>query len=188
MQFQTNRLRVREFTQADVIDIHRIATSPSFVFYNLDGSHDASKRFVDRAIEKQTQTSRDSFKMAVEDISRPDHCIGYVSIDDIAADKQGAPDVGYIIDPREQGKGFATEAMIGLMHAAFHHHPSVNQVWLTAHPDNKASQGVARKLTFDYVGDKEIETAHGTEPRLVYLTDQERFSTRYGTMDALMEM
>lgn len=188
MEFETTRLIVREFTLGDVVDIHRIATTDGFVFYNLDGSEEASQGFVERAIDKAKQTSRDSFKMAVEDRSRPGHCIGYVSIDDIGTDTPNAPDVGYIIDPREQGKGFATEAMIGLMQSTFLHHPDIDTIWLTVHPDNKASQGVARKLTFEHVGEKEIETARGTEPRLVYLTDQERFAAAHGKMEALMEM
>ena len=188
MEFETSRLIVREFTLGDVVDIHRIATTDGFVFYNLDGSEQASQAFVERAIDKSKETSRDSFKMAVEDKDRPGRCIGYVSIDDIGSSTPNAPDVGYIIDPREQGKGFATEAMVGLMQSTFHHHPEIDQVWLTVHPDNKASQGVARKLTFKYVGDKELETKRGIEPRLVYQTDQERFNAQHRHVEVLMEM
>ena len=187
MEFETHRLSVREFSPADVVRIHDIATADGFVFYNLDGTEDSSQAFVDRAIDLQTADVRDSFKMAVEDKARPGHCIGYVSIDDIGGDEPGQPDVGYLIDPREQGQGFATEAMIGLMQNVFHTHPAIGVVWLTVHPENIASQKVAGRLTFEQVGTKEITTAHGQEPRLVYKTDRDRFTAEHGALECLIE-
>jgi RimJ/RimL family protein N-acetyltransferase len=172
MDIKTPRLLIREFRPDDVVDIHRIATTDGFIFYNLDGSEETALAFVERAILLAQQPLRHSFKMAVEKTDKPGTCIGYVAFDQIYATGEGEPDIGYLMDPAFQRQGFATEAMRALMEMVFEEHSKLNDVWLTVHPDNIASQTVASRLGFQKIGKKLITTARGDEPRYVYQTNR----------------
>lgn len=175
----TPRLFLREFETNDVAAIHQIAVKKGFVFYNLDNSFASAVRFVNRAMDLQkpdVKTGlRHSFKLAVECRQKPGQCIGYVAFDDIGVGAEGTPDIGYLIDPVHQKKGFAKEAMRALMVYCYGTRPDLDTTWLTVHPDNKASQKVALSLSFAQTGAKEIQTNRGTEPRLIFKTDRNRF-------------
>lgn len=179
LSIMTSRLLIREFENNDVAAIHDIAVKKGFVFYNLDNSFASAARFVSKAIDLQepnTETGlRQSFKMAVECREKPGQCIGYVAFDDIGNGLEGTPDIGYLIDPAHQRKGFAKEAMQALMVYCYGTIPQLDTSWLTVHPDNKASQKVALRLGFEQAGRKTIETNRGTEPRLIFKTDRNRF-------------
>jgi len=179
ISIKTPRLLIREFETNDIAAIHRIATKDGFVFYNLDDSFASAARFVTRAMALQkpdVQTGlRHSFKMAVECRDKPDECIGYVAFDDIGTGMEGTPDIGYLIDPVHQKKGFAKEAMHALMVHCYSTYHDLDTTWLTVHPDNIASQKVAHSLSFTQTGTKVIQTSRGTEPRLVFKTDRYRF-------------
>lgn len=182
MIIKTPRLILREFETTDIAAIHKIAKTKGFVFYSLDHKQETARDFVLRAISLARDfDTRQSFKMAVECKDRQrqnsaDTCIGYVSVDDIDGKVSGTPDIGYLIDPRYQGRGFATEAATGLMRAVFNKFAHVDDMWLTVHPDNHASRHVAEKLSFNRTGHKTIETRHGTEPRLIYKTNRRNFA------------
>lgn len=179
LQIPSHRLKLREFTPGDVRAIHHIATRKGFVFYNLDRSEATAETFVRNAIKLQAGDPvagmRTHFKMAVECLKHPGRCIGYAAFDDLHKREAGVPDIGYLIDPAYQGKGYATEAMGALMAFCYTHVKGLDASWLTVHPDNLASQKVAAKLSFEKAGAKLIETRHGTEPRLIYKTGRDRF-------------
>lgn len=175
----TPRLFLREFETNDVAAIHNTAVKKGFVFYNLDNSFASAARFVKRAMELRKADIktglRHSFKLAVECRDRPNECIGYVAFDDIGTGISGTPDIGYLIDPVHQKKGFAKEAMRALMVYCYGTRNDLDTTWLTVHPDNVASQKVAQSLTFTQTGSKTIQTNRGTEPRLIFKTDRNRF-------------
>lgn len=169
---ETKRCRIREFTHKDVDDIHDIATTPGFVFYSLDGSEEKSREFIERAIAlAHEKPRRTHFKMAVECQTQPGRCIGYVAFDALDGIQ---PDIGYLVHPKWQGKGIATEAMRGLMVYLLAQRPDILDIGLTVHPDNIASRRVAEKLSFREVGHKSFETLRGVEPRIIYETHRRR--------------
>ena len=168
---ETKRCRIREFTLTDRGDIHTIATSPGFVFYSLDGTWGKSDGFVRQAIELASEKPRrNHFKMAVECRNKPGRCIGYVAFDDVNGEQ---PDIGYLVHPDWQGRGIATEAMLGLMHYLLLLRHDIDDIWLTVHPENVASRRVAEKLSFTRRGEKQFQTLRGVEPRIIYHTRRE---------------
>jgi RimJ/RimL family protein N-acetyltransferase len=171
MELSTGSLLIREFNLNDVDAIHRISNTDGFHFYSLDGSKEKSENFVMRAIGYSIQgRARKNFKMAVSEQKNPFECIGYVAFDDLHAPENGTPDIGYLIDPKYQGKGYATEAMSRLMGYCYEHFPHMDVSWLTVHPDNRASQKVAEKLGFRRISDTILEKYYG--PRYEYKTER----------------
>jgi RimJ/RimL family protein N-acetyltransferase len=59
-----------------------------------------------------------------------------------------APEVGWVISPAKQGKGYATESVQAVMHWGRKHFASNNAVCLI-HPDHRASIRVAAKCGFE---------------------------------------
>lgn len=182
MKIRTPRLLIREFINTDAASIHAIAQTDGFDFYSLDGTYENARQFVQNAIDMQHKgKARTSFKMAVTQIHTPDSCIGYVAFDDLHASEDGTPDIGYLIDPQFQGKGFATEAMGALMDRCYQERANLNTSWLTVHPDNIASQKVACRLSFQRISDDIIEKAYG--PRYIYKTNRDTL-TRAGVIQS----
>lgn len=172
IMIQTQRLMIRDFHADDGQAIYEIASSPGFVFYNLDGTQANATMFVKNAMRLSRQKPRRThFKMAVEHKGKPGQCIGYVAYDDIDSKE---PDIGYLMHPDHQRQGYASEAMLGLMLYVLAQRPEQNDIWLTVHPANAASQRVAEKLSFEPVGDKTIQTMHGEEPRLIFHTNRNK--------------
>jgi RimJ/RimL family protein N-acetyltransferase len=67
-------------------------------------------------------------------------------------DAQGAVEVGYELDVRARGLGYATETLLALTAFAFTH-PAVRTVTAATYPDNTASQQVLLRAGFDREGD-----------------------------------
>lgn len=62
----------------------------------------------------------------------------------------GGVEIGYWLDHREQGRGFATEASQALIAEAFRH-PEVSRVQIRCDPRNTRSAAVPRRLGFRHV-------------------------------------
>ncbi len=170
VQITTHRLCLRDFESNDVEAIHRIATTKGFHFYSLDGTKENAKEFVTKAIDMARKgDARTSFKMAV---THDGQCIGYASFDDLHAPKDDTPDIGYLIDPQFQRRGFACEAMGALMKYCYDSRPQLDVSWLTVHPENIASKKVAGRLGFERAVHGVVEKPYG--PRLVYSTNRRR--------------
>jgi RimJ/RimL family protein N-acetyltransferase len=76
-----------------------------------------------------------------------------------------ALEIGYWVDARHTGRGYATETARALTTAAFAH-PLVDRVEIRCDPRNLASAAVPRRLGFTYVMtlEKNTRTPHG-DPR-----------------------
>ncbi len=187
--FDTARLRIREFERNDVGAIIALAAlSDSFTFYSLRPNRDTSlaeigaraTRLVDYAIatrEEGAQSGfREHFKLAVclkTDRAKGQYYqspVGYVALDDASRDTR---DIGYFIDPAFQGQGYASEAVAGLL-CRFFNATNYSHVSLTVHPDNLASQGVARHMGFRHVGETTMQVNCHVEPRLQFRLDRDR--------------
>lgn len=166
----TNRLLLREFSLGDLEAISRIAKDPRFHFYNLDPKNPKTfDDFLDRAMNLACQVPRNGFKLAV--CEKYNHnFIGYVAFDDLHAPSSGTPDIGYWIDPNFQSRGYAHEAMQGLMLYVLKKNPHISQVWATVDPENIASIKVLNKLGFSALAQrKTITTYRGEEERMIFL-------------------
>lgn len=179
MQKFTQRLLLREFTPFDTDAIAVLSAKNGFSFYSLDGTKEGATQFVQTAIDLSRPANgmaRNGFKIAVTTRKEQGACIGYVAVDNIFGDNGSLPDIGYLIDPDQQQKGFATEAMGGLLNHVYQTFPHLDGITLTVHPDNIASQKVAAKLSFARVSDDVQNYAYG--PRYNYATNRARLMER----------
>jgi RimJ/RimL family protein N-acetyltransferase len=68
-------------------------------------------------------------------------------------DEAGMVEVGYRIDPRQRGKGYARQALETLL-AVARAHPDVQVVRATISPDNDASRSLVEGYGFEEVGER----------------------------------
>jgi ribosomal-protein-alanine N-acetyltransferase len=85
-----------------------------------------------------------------------------------APDKSGMVEIGYRVAPPYQRRGYAIEAVRGLIDNAFGH-PEVTRVRASIRPDNEPSLLLAAKLGFVRVGEQ-MDEVDGLE----YVFDLER--------------
>ncbi|XXF79439.1 GNAT family N-acetyltransferase [Myxococcaceae bacterium GXIMD 01537] len=76
--------------------------------------------------------------------------IGTVSARDLSR-AHGRIELGYMLSQEFQGRGLGTRA-VGLMLERLFSRPFLHRAWLVTSADNRASQGVARKLGFTLEG------------------------------------
>lgn len=91
-----------------------------------------------------------------------------------------AIEIGYWLDAKHTGRGYATEATAALVAAAFAR-PTVKRVEIRCDPANAASAAVPRRLGFTYITtlEKNSKTPRG-DPRdtMVFELTRETFHTR----------
>jgi RimJ/RimL family protein N-acetyltransferase len=87
----------------------------------------------------------------------------------------GAIEIGYSVLPQYQGRGYATEAVAGLLAWVFSHGEATRAI-AEAPQENRASIRVLTKLGFDYTG-------QGSEAGTVrFELTRDRYSTRTGSL------
>ncbi|NMP24904.1 GNAT family N-acetyltransferase [Sulfobacillus harzensis] len=147
------RVRLRPFNLADapaLLEIQRVnqaAFHPYMpirneTFFTLDGQRQAIAQDRDRAGHDQ------GYALAVEWDGR---IIGRVALSNVVRGAWQNATLGYWIDSRFQGQGFATEAVSGMLKAAFQI-LRLHRVQAAIMPHNLPSLAVVKKLGFTYEG------------------------------------
>ncbi len=178
---ETPRLILREHRLDDVQRIYEISCQPGFVYYRLDGTREAAEMLVRDAIKKQEgdmETGRrDHFLVAVvlKDTSASGTVIGQALIQRADHLPEVKYEPGYFIDPIHQGKGYGPEALCNMIDFAFNELQQ-DRLTSTQHPDNhKAISLAERYYGYRTIGEIEIDTVHGPEPRLLSVTTSADF-------------
>ena len=89
-----------------------------------------------------------SFRWMVEHDGR---IIGTVAARELSR-FQGRVEIGYMLSSAYHGRGLGTRAVARVLERLFEAWPFLHRVWLTTAADNRASQGLARKLGFTLEG------------------------------------
>ena len=140
---ETPRLRLRPVRESDLDDLARLNADPGVMRYVGSGtpmSREQSWRQI--AVVMGHQQMRGYSILAIEERatgaflgrSGPWFPLGWPMLE-----------VGWIVDPRRQGEGIATEAGRASLDWCFQQ-PGVEQVCSLIHPENTASARVAAKL------------------------------------------
>jgi ribosomal-protein-alanine N-acetyltransferase len=119
-EIRTERLLLRRATHEDAVPMHRIMSDPVAMRYWSTPAHQSFE-----------QTERWIASMMEADPSRDDFI---VTLDGELIGKLGAwrlPEFGFLIDPAHWGKGYASEAMVGLIE----HRRALGSAELTADVD-----------------------------------------------------
>ena len=117
--FSTARLDVRRFAPADVAAFSAYRADPDVARYQSwsDFTVDQGVALVENMCRLELGTPGEWFQLALEDRSRQ------VLVGDLAckvgADEQREMEIGFTLAREEQGRGYATEAVHGLLDYAF---------------------------------------------------------------------
>ena len=180
-------LILREFEPCDVDAVVRIASTPGFNFYSLapatapqEEIKASAERLVKHAMDTQKPSvetgMRENFKLAVAEVMTPHRLIGYVALDEVNELRGEKRDVGYFIDPRYQGKGYAFAASHLVINRFFQSTP-FDTIEATVHPNNDPSRRVLDRLGYKIVGEKTMMVKGVEEPRLVLTLHRDNFAS-----------
>jgi RimJ/RimL family protein N-acetyltransferase len=184
---QTERLIVDEFKPSDYARLQEIAFKINYQadnhaaegycpFYTFQVDKNTPDRdvvirqkvaqFLIKADRERQQSPRSTYRMAVR---RPDgYLLGNATVDMLPIEENGKKiygDLGYFIDPDYGDKGYATEAVRGLVHQFFKKYQKLD---ITAHPANKFSRRLIERIGGVQVGyNAASHYGHG-EPRAVF--------------------
>ena len=190
----TSRLIIDEFSASDFSRLREIAfninhnadehsTEGYCPFYTFQVDPQTPDRdlvirqkvseFLIKASNEKEQSPRSTYRMAVR---LPDgKLIGNVTVDMLPINEGGKliyGDLGYFIDPQYGTKGYATEAVRGLVHHFFKKYDKLD---ITAHPNNKFSRKLIERIGGKQVGFKEASHYGHGEPRMIFEVHKKDF-------------
>jgi RimJ/RimL family protein N-acetyltransferase len=93
--------------------------------------------------------AEDAFGMGILLHKVTQELIGFAGIHIMEMNGREQAEIGFVIDPAFQGKGYAKEIGEGQIQAAIR--SNYPQVYATVHPENTASKAVLRKLNMQLV-------------------------------------
>ena len=145
MRVETERLILREFVAADWEAVLAYQSDPRYLRYYAWESRtpDEVKAFVGMFLGHQAAEPRTKFQLAIE-TKAEGRLIGNCGVR-LAGVGSRVADMGYELDPREWGRGYATEAARAMRDFGFAT-LGVHRIWATCVPENTGSARVLEKL------------------------------------------
>ncbi len=139
---KTNRLLLRPLCTSDLETVHRYASDHELTRYMMSLPNDTieeSQKFIDDAIIEWQKISPAFYEYAVilDDLQIGDVCL-YLTDDR----KQG--ELGWILNPDYQGKGYAVEAAKAMLETA--RHLGLDTVFARCDSRNSASEKVMQRI------------------------------------------
>jgi ribosomal-protein-alanine N-acetyltransferase len=151
MMLTTNRLVLREFIESDWRAVLGYQSDPAYLRYNpwwhrteLD-----VRAFVDMFIDWSQEVPRKKFQFAII-LKKEERLIGNCGLRKQNAHIEVA-DLGYEIDSRYWGRGYATEASRALLEFGFEQ-LGLHRIWAYCIAENIASARVLEKIGMRYEG------------------------------------
>ncbi len=119
MELRTERLALREFAPDDWLEVYAYQNDPRYLeFYRWEHRSEPDvKAFVQMFLDWQRELPRTRFQLAIT-LPGSRRVIGNVGIRKRRVDSIQA-ELGYELDPREWGSGYATEAATAMLGWAF---------------------------------------------------------------------
>ena len=142
---ETPRLVLREFCDGDAPAVQEYAGDVEVVRYLDWGPNSAEEtaQFLAVARGARDAVPRTAYHLAIA-LSATGRLIGGCRIE-IRSAANGSGDVGYVLDRRHWGQGYATEATRALVGFGFNR-LALHRTWATCDVDNRASARVLEKL------------------------------------------
>ncbi len=145
MELTTERLILREFTENDWPDVLAYQADPLYLRYYewTERTPQAVQEFVQMFLHQQQEQPRTKFQLAVT-LKSDHHLIGTCGVRMKSADAREG-DIGYELDPRYWGQGYATEAaraIVAFGFAELHLH----RIWAWCLAENARSVHVLERI------------------------------------------
>lgn len=141
--FELARLRLRRPRLSDAEAIFRYGSDPEVAHYALWPLRKDMASLVESLRERQARWEQGTEFHWILTLPPADQAIGGVSC---LVDQHSA-EIGYLVDRRHWGRGYATEAAQAVVAWALRQ-PSIRRVWATCDAENAASVRVLEKLGF----------------------------------------
>jgi RimJ/RimL family protein N-acetyltransferase len=145
MNLTTDRLVLREFVEDDWPAVLAYQSNPLYLRYYewTERTPEGVREFVQMFLAQQQEVPRRKFQLAVT-LKTTGELIGNCGIRMRSADAHEA-DIGYELDPRHWGQGYATEAARAIVTLGFTHF-RLHRIWSWCIADNVGSAHVLEKL------------------------------------------
>ncbi len=145
MQFETGRLILRDFVDADWPAVLAYQSDPRYLrIYGLTGRRaEEVQEFVAIFLAQQEERPRFKYQLAVT-LREDGRLIGNCGLRKENPESQVA-DIGYELSPDYWGKGYASEAIARLVAFGFER-LGLRRVWARTTSDNQSSRRVLEKL------------------------------------------
>lgn len=149
--FQTERLILRDFEEADWKPVHSYASNPEVVRYVDWGPNtfEETRNFIRRAIATQNEHPRRNYNFAMI-LRAKNRLIGACGIFVSNLDNREAW-IGYVLNRHFWGQGYATEAAKALLTFGFEK-LNLHRIFATCDPANIASAHVLEKIGMQHEG------------------------------------
>jgi len=145
---ETERLRIRQFTNEDIIFIIKLLNEPSFIENIADKgvrtTDDALKYLQDGPVASYQKFGFGLSMVELKDSKTP---IGMCGL--IKRDQLDDVDIGYALLTEYAGKGYAEEAAVAVLKNGNEVHGLMRIIAVTS-PTNERSIGLLEKLGFEY--------------------------------------
>jgi RimJ/RimL family protein N-acetyltransferase len=146
METESARLRLREFTSADIPNLFDLESRPDVVIYQEyeTMTEKVAEKYVTGVVKAQSTTPRTVFDMVIE-LRDSQEFVGRVGMKVDHEKKHG--DLWFSILPDMGGKGYATEAVRSLLTML----PDVRTLGIECDPRNSRSRKMAERLGFEKI-------------------------------------
>jgi [ribosomal protein S5]-alanine N-acetyltransferase len=134
-----NRLTIRPFTASDAADLHEYLSDPAIYEFEPGEPID-----FDRAVQiaRERASATDFWAIELRDSRK---MIGHLYFKQIEPAELRTWELGYIVNPAYQRKGYATEAAAALLRKAFEE-KHIHRVFAHCNPENPASWKVLERV------------------------------------------
>jgi ribosomal-protein-alanine N-acetyltransferase len=148
---QTSRLMLRDFQEADWVEVHEYGSDPQVARFMNWGpnTEEETHRFIQKSIGYQKEKPRIHCSLAVV-VQDPNRLIGGcgVYVSNIES-REGL--IGYCLNRHFWGQGYATETARVLLEFGFNK-LNLHRIFSTCDPANTASAHVLEKIGMHYEG------------------------------------
>jgi RimJ/RimL family protein N-acetyltransferase len=149
IHIKTRRLILRDFDKDDFGSVHEYATDPLVLRYVTFGPNTPAqtKKFLKKHLLEQRKRPRKIYDLAIV-LKKENKLIGSgrISIKNI---KNSRGDIGYVLNSKYWGHGYATEVAKGLIKFGFEK-LKLHRIAAICRPQNKASAKVMEKAGMKY--------------------------------------
>nr|WP_154896490.1 GNAT family protein [Paenibacillus xylanexedens] len=148
MLAETERLILREIGLDDWESIHTYTISPEVTQYTAWGpnTEQDTTAYIEQVLQSQQEQPRSQFDLAVC-LKTDGTLVGSVGIYTEGTNAE----MGYVMNPQYQGRGYAAEASQALLGLGFNT-LGVHRIYAKCRPNNKASERVMQKIGMKYEG------------------------------------
>ena len=146
----TERLEIRQFSEADTAEYVEIMTNPAVTKY-LGTGKDMSEEDVKKSLSYYKSVWDKGYGVFAVKETESGNIIGHCGIRPI---NDGRIEILYAYTPDVWGKGYATEAGKAVIAYAKEHF-NLKEVIAMSYPQNKASIAVIKKMGFENIGQEE---------------------------------